>query len=157
MKLRKSSRAILLNQENKIFLFKFEFAMLSEHKTLWVTPGGGTENGENFEQALSREMREELGLKIKGGFKWIYYRNKPFKTKSGEEFVSEERYYLVKIEHSNVNFENMTHIEQKLTKEWKWWSIEDIMNSSDTFFTDNLAEKLSKIIAGCIPDKPIEI
>ncbi len=36
---RKSSRAILLN-EKEVFLFKFEFASLSEHKTLWVTLDG---------------------------------------------------------------------------------------------------------------------
>ncbi len=38
MKVRKSSRAILLNSENQIFLFKFEFEMLSGHKILWITP-----------------------------------------------------------------------------------------------------------------------
>lgn len=157
MKVRKSSRAILLNPENKIFLFKFEFVMLSEHKTLWVTPGGGVKGGENFEQALSREMYEELGLEISGNHKWIYYRNKPFTTKSGEKFISEERYYLIKTNHSNMNFKNMTHIEKKLTKDWKWWSVEEIMNSSDSFFADNLGEELLKIISGCIPEEPVEI
>lgn len=157
MEIRKSSRAILLNPENKIFLFKFEFIMLSGHKTLWIAPGGGVENGESFEQALYREIYEEIGLKINDDFKWIYYRNKPFTTKSGEEFISEERYYLVKIERSNINFENMTHTEQKFTKDWKWWTIEEIMNSSEIFFTDNLGEELTKIINGCIPEEPVDI
>lgn len=157
MKIRKSSQAILLNPEDKIFLFKFEFAMLSGCNTLWVTPGGGVEDGESFQQALSREIYEELGIEIKGNFKWIYYRNKPFTTKSGEEFISEERYYLVKIGYSNINFENMDYFEQRLTKDWKWWTVEEIMHSSETFFSDNLGEKLIKLINGCIPDEPIEI
>lgn len=157
MKIRKSSRAILLNPENELFLFKFEFAMLSEHKTLWVTPGGGVESNESFEQALYREVYEEMGIELKGGYKWIYYRNKPFTTKSGEEFISEERYYLVKIQHSNISLNNMTQTEKKLTREWKWWSVEEIQNSSEGFFIGNLDKELDKIINGDIPEEPIEI
>lgn len=157
MKVRKSSRAILLDSEDRIFLFKFEFAMLSEHNTLWVTPGGGVEDGENFEQALSREIYEELGFEIKGDFKWLYYRNKPFTTKSGQTFISEERYYLIKVDNFNINFENMTYNEQNHTKDWKWWTIEEIMGFSETFFADNLGERLTEVINGSIPDKPLEI
>ncbi|SCZ11515.1 NUDIX hydrolase [Alkaliphilus peptidifermentans] len=157
MKIRKSSRAILLNSENNIFLFKFEFAMLLGHRMLWVTPGGGVESNESFEQALYREIYEEIGIELNGEYKWIFYRNKPFSTKSGQEFMSEERYYLVKIKHPNITCNNMEQIEKKLTKEWKWWSIEEIKNSSEKFFIDNLDEELCKIINGNIPEEPIEI
>jgi 8-oxo-dGTP pyrophosphatase MutT (NUDIX family) len=86
LRVRKSGRAILLNPENRLFLFKFEFAMLSEHKTLWVTPGGEVENNETFEEALNREIYEELGIELNGNYKWIYYRNNPFMTVSEKNF-----------------------------------------------------------------------
>lgn len=157
MRVRKSSRAVLLNPENKLFLFEFEFSMLSGHKTIWVTPGGEVEKNETFEDALHREIYEELGIELTGNYKWIYYRNRPFMTKSGEEFLSVERYYLVRIPHTKISFKNMTRIEKKLTKEWKWWPIEEIQSSSEVFFVDNLYEELDKIINGNIPEKPVEI
>lgn len=63
MRTRKSSRAILLNEENEVFLFKFEFASLVDSKTLQVTPGGGLENGESF-KGLSRGGVEGLYLMV---------------------------------------------------------------------------------------------
>ena len=157
MRIRNSSRAILLNPENKLFLFKFEFSMLSGHKTIWVTPGGEVENSETFEDALYREIYEELGIELNGNYKWIYYRNRPFVTKSGEEFLSAERYYLVRIPHTKIYFNNMTRTEKELTKEWKWWPIEEIQSSTESFFIDNLYEELNMIINGNIPEEPVEI
>ncbi len=157
MRVRKSSRAILLNPKNEIFLFKLELPMLLEHPTLWVTPGGGVENDENFEQALYRELHEELGLDRIENYRWIFYRNKPFVYNSGEEFMSEERYYLIRVNHSDLFFGNMDELEKRLTKDWKWWSVDEIRNSSERFFANDLDEKLTRILHGLIPEEPSEI
>jgi 8-oxo-dGTP diphosphatase len=154
---RRSSRAILMNADNRVFLFKFEFAMLSDHRTLWVAPGGRVEEGESDEKALSRELHEEMGLEIEEDYKCIFYRNKPFITKTGEEFISEERFYLVKINQFDLSMENMTQNERKLTKDWKWWSADEIHNSSETFFVDDLDVYIAGIINGDIPEEPAEI
>jgi len=49
---------ILYNDENKIFL------MESPKWNAWVIPGGKIEEGETEEEALRREIKEELGIEI---------------------------------------------------------------------------------------------
>ena len=36
----------------------------SNHRKIWEFPGGQVESGENLEQALSREIREESGVEV---------------------------------------------------------------------------------------------
>lgn len=53
--------AIILNNKNEILLVNHK----KNNKSYWLFPGGGIEYGETFEQALKRELKEELNLKMK--------------------------------------------------------------------------------------------
>ncbi|MCY4010377.1 MAG: NUDIX domain-containing protein [Anaerolineaceae bacterium] len=54
-------RAILLTKRQTLLFIVRQ----KEHKAVyWVAPGGGLHPGEEFEQALYRELREELGAEI---------------------------------------------------------------------------------------------
>ena len=147
MKIRKNTRAVLLNENNEIFLFKFHFAMLLDDRTMWVTPGGGIAEGESFEDGLKRELFEELGLSDIDIGSWIWFRNKPNTIKSGEQIMSEERYFLVRTTTDDTfTFEHMGYDERSLTKDGRWWSVEALEASSEEFFTERLFEKLQTII-----------
>lgn len=49
---------VMLIKENKILLVKHTY---QEH---WYFPGGGIKKGETFEEAIRREIKEELGGKL---------------------------------------------------------------------------------------------
>ncbi len=53
--------AIILNKKNELLLVNHR----KKGKSYWLFPGGGVEYGETFENALKRELKEELSLKIK--------------------------------------------------------------------------------------------
>lgn len=156
MFIRKSARAVLINNEDRILLFKFKFPEIQGDKVLWVTPGGGVEEGESFEQALKRELFEEMGLVSNSIGPWIWTKEVVFKGKKGE-FVSYERYYLIKADNIDISFENMTLNEVRTLNGFKWWSIEEILSSSEEFFTPQIGPLLLGIVNGTIPNNPIDI
>jgi len=157
MKTRRRSGALLLSEDNKLFLFKFEFAFLDHGKILWVTPGGGVHEGESFEQGLQRELYEELGLNFTISKPYSFFRKMPLTHKSGEGFISDERYFVVKVPEKNVTFDNMSSVERELTKEGKWWSADDIRLSNEEFFVENLTSILEDIIGDNLSLSPQEI
>ena len=54
---RTSIKALILDKDKKFLLIK-------EDNGLWELPGGAMDFGENYEQTLIREIREEMGLQV---------------------------------------------------------------------------------------------
>jgi 8-oxo-dGTP pyrophosphatase MutT (NUDIX family) len=59
LRIRRAVRAAVLDPDDRIMLVRFEFPTV----TVWATPGGGQEPGEDDEATLHRELDEELGLR----------------------------------------------------------------------------------------------
>lgn len=61
--MRKRARAVIFDGDNLILIKRTK----PKHEDYWVFPGGVVEEGENVKNALIRECKEELGIKIKIG------------------------------------------------------------------------------------------
>ncbi|QXC62554.1 NUDIX domain-containing protein [Aquihabitans sp. G128] len=59
-RLRRGSRALVVDTEDRLLLVLIRLP----HADVWVTPGGGIEDGETAMEALHRELLEEIGLEL---------------------------------------------------------------------------------------------
>ena len=67
---RRASRVLLMGPEQQLLLFLARDSSRPGHHW-WVTPGGGLQIGESFEEAASRELHEETGLRVPIG-QWVW-------------------------------------------------------------------------------------
>ena len=61
------ARALVLDPENRLLLIAYEAARDVDParpglRQVWVLPGGGVEPGETHDEALKRELEEEIGV-----------------------------------------------------------------------------------------------
>lgn len=154
---RNSSRAIVLNDKNEIFLFQYVFDYFKDGNIVRITPGGGLEPGEDYEDALRREINEEMGIFLKEVPQSSYYRDATYTLKNGENVIAHELFYVIHIESMNLSFRGWTESEKIRMKKGKWWSREEIEKSADEFFAKEILRLLDEACSYKEFDKPREI
>jgi len=154
LRLRDAVRAVVLDQDDRALLVRFQFP----HAVLWAPPGGGVDPGESDEQALRRELREELGLE---GFELgpcLWVREVVFDPKFGELDGQVERVYLVR----TPAFEPRPHLtREQLEAEYvyglRWWPPDELARSDERFAPSGLARLVAELLAAGPPPEPLVV
>lgn len=139
MKERPSARLLVLDPENRVLLFRFLFEEGPlAGQDFWATPGGALEPGEDFRQAAGRELREETGIAAPVG-EPLHRRRVHFSTATGERVKADERYFLVRVPDRSVDASGQSPLEARHMAEHRWWSLEELADTSDKIFPEDLA------------------
>ncbi|MEA1893213.1 MAG: RNA pyrophosphohydrolase [Campylobacterota bacterium] len=102
---------------------------------VWQFPQGGIDEGESSEEAMFRELKEEIGtkkVKIISEFpRWISYDFPPEIAKRMKPYIGQkQRYFLVKLKkRAEINIETK-HPE---FSDYKFVSVEDALDLSASF------------------------
>lgn len=137
---RPSSRLLLVDSTKRVLLFHFTLP----NRTFWATPGGGLNDGENFEQAARRELWEETGHVVQDAGPQVGAREFPMQLPDGSYVVTDERFFLLRVHSDAVSRQGWTPSENRFISDLRWWTLNELSTTSETVFPQDLLDILFK-------------
>jgi 8-oxo-dGTP pyrophosphatase MutT (NUDIX family) len=141
-------RVILLDPHDRVLLLLA--GQPGDAHTWWITPGGGLESEETFEAAAAREASEETGLDISiGPCVWTRHHVFEWQGRVGNQY---ERFFVARSNQSQVT----PRKQDSYVRGHRWWTLAEILRSTDDFAPARLGELLADILRGVYPCEPID-
>ncbi len=128
-KILRPTTGALIIKDNKILLAKRNHEPFYDY---WTTPGGWIEFGEKAEDAIKREVKEEVGLDV--DVKFLTY---------CDEILSDRHYVALFFIATPTSTE--IKIDPKEVKECKWFDIQEARKIKLAFFQNKILEKYLEV------------
>ncbi|MDO8421887.1 MAG: NUDIX domain-containing protein [Parvibaculum sp.] len=162
MQTRKTARALLFDAEGRLLLVRMHDPQVADadgkvvERAYWVTIGGEIDEGEDVMTAVRREIAEETGLtEVRLGAA-VWYAEHVLMVK-GEPRLFQETFVLAYTEDTNLSRAGWTEEETQVIEHLKWWEMDDLFASGDTFFPSSLKENLLPLTDDLLPPTMLTI
>ncbi len=148
---RPAARGLVVDPANRLLLMQFQ---TEDAGTLWLTPGGGIEPGESDEEALRRELWEEVGLESITVGPLVWTRRHIFSF-AGDTYDADERYYLVPVSSDRLGPGCPQPYEADAKREW--FGAEDLVSLPGPRAPTRLADFARSLLIDGPPSSPIAV
>ena len=154
LRIRSTARALVLDEMDRVVLLRFELP----DRTIWATPGGGVEPGEDHATALRRELREELGIEAGELGPHVWTRLVVTPLLDGAYDGQREDYWLVR----TAAFAPAPEMGWDVLRaegvlEVRWWTVDELATAADvTFAPRRLPALLAQLLAEGPPPEPFD-
>lgn len=143
---RPAARVLLLSDCGQILLLSAQLGL----DRFWITPGGGVQPGESFQEAAARELFEETGQRLT--IEACVWRRRHASPASTPPFDQYERFFVA----HTTSQEVAPAARDSYVTGHRWWRLEEIHAARDVFAPARLGDLLEPILRGEYPRQPFD-
>ena len=158
---RDTARALVLDPDDRLLLIAYEADVDVDParpglRRFWFTPGGGLEPGESREEALRRELEEEIGVADVGPAPVVARRETPFLLFRRKRFVRES-YHLVRLSSPAIDTARLAETEDNPVLDVRWWPLDELERADDVVEPRGLVALARRLARGDLPSSPVDL
>jgi 8-oxo-dGTP pyrophosphatase MutT (NUDIX family)/heme-degrading monooxygenase HmoA len=157
---RRSARVILVDDQQRVLLFHAHKDIRDHSKgTLWFTPGGGVDEGEELHVAAARELLEETGLTVKPEDlqPMVAYSEGLADFPGWVSGQMRDSYFFLRIGRLEIDKSGHTDFESQQLFDSRWWTLEELRTTTEEIVPKPLADLVEQFCAEKIPSEPLVI
>ena len=127
---RATSRVLLFDADDRVLLF-LQYGKTHDVAARWMTPGGGVDPGESYDDAAIREVEEETGLILPAVPSPFVGYDFDADQRWHEYLTGHHEWYALRVEHFEPSPRGWTEEEQVDIVTHRWWSLDDLAATDD--------------------------
>jgi len=137
-----SARLLIVDPDGRLLLFRYH----DEHRDpFWSTAGGRLQAGETYVAAAARELAEETGFVAEVG-PLVHVRDDVYAVACEAPARWVEHYFRVRCAGGEPGREGWTEEERATIRAHRWWSLDEMRASGETFLPAIIPELLRRAL-----------